>query len=168
MTDDRRQAAVERVTDLFERDLVSLEEYNPLVERILATTTDAELTLVLSALPVPASLVIECESGVVNEAPRDLPESTELRCMSGVMKIDLSQTLFDALVSDIDIECGGGVMLVIVPRGLDVQVGDRVNNGGVFRNKVRPGDGAQRVVVHVRNEGGVIKLRHPRRWFWPF
>lgn len=165
MSGDRRQAAVERVTDLFERDLIPLAEYNPLVERILATTSASELEVVLSALPVAAPLVLLCDGGVVKEVPLELPALTEVRCTSGVMKVDLSRTVFEEMVSDIEIECGGGVMLVIVPRGLDVQVGDRVNDGGVFKNKVRPGGGPQRVVVHVRNEGGVIKLRHPRR-FW--
>jgi len=171
MSDDRRQAAVDHVSRLLERDLITVDEYNPLVERILATSTDVELADILDRLPAPIVddddvLVIECNGGVVKETPHRLPATIEVRCVSGVMKVDLSLADIDGDV-DLEIDNGKGVLQVIVPRGVDTEIVSNRASGGVFKNALRrqPTDaGAPCIRIHVTNDTGVIKLRHPSRW----
>ena len=165
---DRRQAAVDHLSSLLERDLLDVEAYRALVDRILAATTDAEVGNVLARLPSTPPLVLRCDSGVQKEAPLHLPAVTEIICRSGVMKVDLSYAELEHPVVDVEIDCESGVMVVMLPRDVVVELGDHSNSGGVTGNKLRLqrlDPDAPRIVVHVRNGGGVIKLRHPRRWF---
>jgi hypothetical protein len=169
MTDnhDARADAVERLTSMLERDLLAIEEYQPLVERVLATQTSHELDAVMATVPAVdrgETLVLECRSGVVKEAPGRLPATTEVRCESGVMKIDLTRAEIDAPVADLEIEVTTGVLVVTIPRDMPVEVGDHVHGGGVFKNRlrsVRAEPGEPYLVVHVHNDTGVVKLRHP-------
>lgn len=178
MIEDQRHAAVEHVSGLLERDLLALEAYRPIVDRILLTTSEEELAAILgelpSAVPVAPSvvddedvLVLHCRGGVVKELPLRLPPLTEIRCESGVLKVDLTAAeLADADV-ELDLHVDAGVVSVIVPRDLAVRVLEHDNRGGVFKNRARAGGalpGVPTLFVRVHTIGGVIKLRHPRRW----
>lgn len=156
MTAEERAAEVERLTELLERDVIGIDEFNTLVSRVLAATE-----------PLTPPLVLHCASGVVKETPTYLPENVEIRCESGVLKVDLSQAELGSAVIDLDIEMDNGVAKVIVPRDAIVEVEDHVASGGVFANKVKAVKAESwrpRIFVHVRNNGGVLKLTRPRRW----
>ncbi|HVM53543.1 MAG TPA: hypothetical protein VM262_10130 [Acidimicrobiales bacterium] len=178
---DHRQAAVDHLSALLERDLLAVDDYRVLVERVLATTSSDELGALLAPLPtlVPVTrdaagadddrLVLRCDSGVIKEAPMRLAPMTEIVCVSGVMKVDLTQATLDDPDIDLDIDCDTGVLSVLLPREIAVEIAGHRSTGGVFKNALRPAaalPGTPRILVHVRNGGGVIKLRHPRRWWW--
>jgi hypothetical protein len=163
-----RAVAVERLTALLEEDVLTVDEYNDFVARILATTSSGELDLVLAAVPTTMArpLVIVCGSGVVKEVPATLPESIEIRIDTGVMKIDLSKGEIESSVTDIDIEAATGVLKVILPHDAVVEVVEHVSDGGVFANKVKAVKDEPwrpRLLVHVRNQGAVVKLTRARR-----
>jgi hypothetical protein len=111
----------------------------------------------------PLVIEVEPETFIAHEAPAMLPEVTEIVCDAGVMKIDLTDTELDGDEHVVEIDCDGGVLTVLVPRGVGVHLGDVVNVGGVFRNRVRA-SGESNLLVHVSNRGGVISIRHPRPW----
>ena len=174
MNQDQRQDAVDHLSRLLERDAVTVDEYRTLVDRVLATSTEMELAAVLDTVPARRRddvLVIECSGGVVKETPHHLPDAIELRCQSGVLKVDLTECGLDGLGDDVelDIDNGTGVLTVIVPRGVPTEIASNRAAGGVFKSTLRPAPempGRTRLVVHVQNDTGVIKLRHPRRrWF---
>jgi hypothetical protein len=166
--DAERAAAVERLTELLERDVVTVDEFNALVARALAATSAGELELVLDDVPVVAArpLVISCISGVVKETPTTLPEAIEIRCESGVLKVDLSKGEIESDITDLDIEVLTGVVKIILPKEAIVELEEHVAAGGVFSNKVRAVKAEPwrpRILVHVRNEGAVLKLTRARR-----
>ena len=122
----------------------------------------------LAAVPGATTLplVIECRTGIVKEVPAALPETIEIRIESGVMKIDLSKGEIESTITDIDIEAVSGVLKVILPHDAVVEVADHVSEGGVFKNKVRAvkvESWRPRLLVHVRNQGAVVKLTRARR-----
>ena len=165
---DRRQVAVDHLSSLLERDLLAIDDYHALVDRVLAATTDAEVGLVLAKLPAKPPMVLRCASGVIKEKPLHVPAAIEIVCESGVMKVDLSIATFDEPTVDLDIECDTGVLVVVMPRDVVVEIGEQSGAGGVFTSRLQRAEhrpGAPRLVVHVRNGGGVIKLRH-RRFGW--
>jgi hypothetical protein len=167
MEPDRTQA-VERLTALLEDDVLTVDEFNDLVARVLATTSSGELELVLAEVPTTETrpLVVYCASGVVKEVPTRLPEAIEIRIDSGVMKLDLSKGEIESDVTDLDIEAVSGVLKVILPHEAFVEIADHVADGGIFRNKVRAvkhEPWRPRIVIHVRNHGAVVKLVRSRR-----
>ena len=172
MNQDQRQDAVDHLSRLLERDAITLDEYRALVDRVLMTSTELELAAVLDAVPARGRgdvLVIECNGGVVSETPHHLPDTIEVRCQSGVLKLDLTECGLDGFGDDVelDIDNGKGVLSVIVPHGVPTELATNRGAGGVFKNALRPAPdtpGRSRLVIHVQNDTGVIKLRHPRRW----
>ena len=165
MTDPRADV-VDRLTELLERDVIDVDVYQRLVERVLGATDNGVLEAVLADLPVAPALVIHCREGVVKERPDHVPTITALTCDSGVMKIDLSEADFDRDV-DLDVECDSGVMTIVLPRDVRVAIAGREGEGGVLVNRLRAGEAAldsPRVHVYVHNGGGVVTLRHRRRW----
>lgn len=174
MNQDQRQDAVDHLSRLLEHDAVTLDEYRALVDRVLTTSTEIELASVLADVPVRVSddvLLIECDGGIVNEKPFHLPSVIELRCQSGVLKVDLTACGLDGFGGDVDldIENGKGVLSVIVPRGVPTELAANRALGGVFKSALRPAPdepGRRRLVIRVHNDTGVIKIRHPRRWWF--
>lgn len=174
MNQDQRQDAVDHLSRLLERDAVTLDEYRALVDRVLSTSTEIELATVLADVPARASddvLLIECDGGVFREKPFHLPSVIELNCRSGVVKLDLTACGLDGFGGDVqlDIENGKGVMSVIVPRGVPTEIASNRAMGGVFKSTLRPAPdepGRTRLVIRVHNDTGVIRLRHPRRWWF--
>jgi len=170
---DKRQAAVDHLSELLERDELELDEYRALVDRVLAATTEVEVGLVLASVAtareLPA-LVYRCDGNVIKDRPAVVPSAVEITCSSGVMKIDLSRAVFDDDVITLDIDCDTGVIAVILPRGMAVTIEESDNQAGVFNNRIRrgiPDPAAPRVLVHLRTRGGVVNLKQPwrrRRW----
>ena len=174
MNQDQRQDAVDHLSRLLERDELTLDEYRALVDRVLTTSTELELATVLAGLPERARedvLLVECDGGVVKEKPFHLPSVIELRCRSGVLKVDLTACGLDGYGGeiDLDIENGTGVLSVIVPHGVPTEIASNRGSGGVFKSSLRPAPdrpGRPRLVVHIQNDTGVVRLRHPRRWWF--
>jgi hypothetical protein len=167
MTPQEQEAAVEHLTRLLERDRLGVDEYRDLVDRVLATSTSIELASVLGPYaPTSPSLVIECRDGVVKEVPTRLPEAVEIRCEKGVLKVDLSKAEIESSITDVEIETLTGVVKVIFPRDAIIEIGDHVANGGVFSNRIRAVKAEAwrpRIVVHIRNDGAVLKIKRARR-----
>ena len=171
---DRRQEAVDRLSALLERDELALDEYRALVDRVLATTSDAELDVILATvpatLPVPLldddALVIENGGGVVKQTPGRLAATTELRNDTGVMKIDFRWAQIDGDVIDLELENNRGVMKIVLPADVNVELVEQRAGGGVFKHRThRPmaDRDAPLVRLHVANETGVIKVIKRRR-----
>ena len=174
MNQDQRQDAVDHLSRLLERDEVTVDEYRALVDRVLSTSTELELADVLAGVPARASddvLLVECDGGVFREKPFHLPSAIDLRCRSGVLKLDLTACGLDGFGDDVelDIENGKGVLSVIVPRGVPTEIASYRAVGGVFKSTLRPAPdqpGRPRLIIRVHNDTGVIRLRHPRRRWW--
>jgi hypothetical protein len=171
---DRRQEAVDRLSALLERDELALEEYRGLVDRVLATTSDSELDLILATVPamLPAqildddALVIENGAGVAKQTPGRLAATTELRNDTGVMKIDFRWAQIDGDEIDLEIENNRGVVKVVLPADVAVELVEHRAGGGVFKNRThRPmaEQGAPLIRLHVVNDTGVINVIKRRR-----
>jgi len=163
---DRRATAVEHLSVLLEQDVIELDVYKRLVDRILAATSDNELGAALAAIPDEPPLVLRCNDGVARERPIRVPPMTTITCDKGVMKVDLSEAEFAPDV-DLDVECEGGVLKVVLPREVTVEVSGRSGEGGLSLNdlKDQPADPVARVNVYLHNGGGVVRLAYERRWF---
>lgn len=184
MPADDRTAAVEHLSVLLQCDLVALEDFDPLVQRLLATTTRSELGAILAALPTTVrmtpperrlndTLVLSARSGVLKLNGRwQLGADTEVHCDSGIVKLDLRNAEFDDTLIELDLDASSGVIDVIVPRGVAVQMIE-VSARGVIKNSIEaasPLPGLPCIRVSARTNSGVIRLQHPkepkrRRWF---
>lgn len=164
-----RAQAVERLTAMLDADRISVEQFNALVEEVLAAGTPDAIAAVLAVVDAPAPpppLEIVCDGDMKREAPAHLPPVVEIRCEAGVVRIDLSAASRESEDTDVEIEMVAGVLNVVVPRDVDVRLGEHDGNGGVLRNRLRPplAEGLPRIHMHVRNEGGIVTLSHRRRW----
>jgi hypothetical protein len=160
---DRRATAVEHLSVLLEQDVIELDVYKRLVDRILEATSDDELGAALAAIPDEPPLTLHCKDGIVRESPAHVPAMTAITCDSGVMRVDLSHATFAPDV-DLDIECEDGVLSVVLPRNIAVEMGGRSGAGGVSMNHLRSSDEpVSRVFVYLHNGRGVVRMSQPRR-----
>jgi hypothetical protein len=162
---DSREAAVEHLSTLLEDDRVELDVYRRLVARVLSATNDEEIRSLLELVPEEPPLMLRCHEGVVRETPLRVPAMTVLTCDSGVMKVDLSDARFARDV-DLDVECDSGVLTVVLPRDVRIEIAEREGEGSVLVNRARAAGAtldSPRVHVYVHNGGGVVTLRHRRR-----
>ena len=176
-------AAVEYTGTLLSKGLVELKDFDALVARLLVTRSQAELELVLSALPsvvamTPPSrrldhpLVFEARSGPMKLAGRwQVAADTSVRSASGLVTVDLTDAELDSTVIDLHLEVGSGIMDVIVPRGLAGQVIEQSTGSGFIANaldSIAPLPGIPCLRIRVQTGSGIIRLRHPkdrrRRW----
>jgi hypothetical protein len=166
---DRRATAVEHLSVLLEQDVIELDVYKRLVDRILAATSDDELGAALAAIPEEPPLMLRCKDGVVRESPDHVPAMTTITCDSGVMRVDLSHATLSPDI-DLDIECESGVLSVVLPRHIAVEMGGRSGEGGVSYYRLKSSDQpVARVFVYLHNGTGVVKLsqrRQRRLRFW--
>jgi hypothetical protein len=183
---DERRAIVEHLGALLRDDRIDLESFEVATERVLATTTQDELAVVVATLPGPVRMTpahrrmdrplrLETSSGRIHmTSPWQLAEETSVRCRSGNVRLDLSQAEFDSDVVDLDIDSTSGRVEVIIPYGVGVQLVDVESRSGSFKNKL---DGAVSVPglptirISVSTHSGSVVLRRPsppktrRRWF---
>jgi hypothetical protein len=160
---DRRATAVEHLSMLLEQDVIEIDVYKRLVDRILEATSDDELGAALAAIPEEPPLTLRCVNGVIRESPGHVPAMTAITCDSGVMRVDLSRATFSPDV-DLDIECEDGVLSVVLPRTIAVEVGGRSGEGGVSLYRLRSADQpVARVNVYLHNGKGVVRLSQPGR-----
>jgi len=164
--DDDREAAVEHLSRLLQQDLLTIPEFRGLVERVLAASTGEEIAALLAEQPEEPPLVIECRSEAMRDSPRVLAAFTELRCQSGLLHVDLSDAELDVVDIDLYVECESGVMKVVLPRDVPIEVELVHRAGGIFSNKLEklPVVADQpRIYVRVHNDNGVVALTHGRR-----
>jgi hypothetical protein len=165
--DEDREEAVERLSRLLQQDLLTIPVFQTLVGRVLAATTEEEISALLAEQPEEPPLVITCDSEMLlYESPPFLAAFTELRCESGFLTVDLTDAELDATEIDLYIECDSGVMKVTFPRDVPIEVEVVHRTGGIFSNKldkapVVPNE--PRIYVRVHNDNGVIALSHGRR-----
>lgn len=176
---DDRDRVVEQLTAAAGAGRLTPEELDERLELALTARTFGELEVLLRDLPpvpgmrpAPApeakELVrLEAHSGKVERAGRwAVPRRMEVSLRSGTAMIDLTESVIRYPVLDLKVALRSGVLTLIVPDGIRVDVDDVTIRSGVIRNRVRPrADTPERLVVQVSGavDSGVIAVRGPRR-----
>jgi hypothetical protein len=172
-----KTAAVDHLAVLVQSDLIELDVFEALVERVLATSGTAELEAVLSALPSVVAITpsdrrlgqplsIETGAGVLKLiGPWQLAAQTSIYTATGVIKVDLTAAQFDGHVIDLTLKVGTGIIDVVVPRGVSSQIVEIRTFSGIVRDTLdqsTPLPGVPRLVIRAETGSGIIRLHHPK------
>lgn len=173
-----KTAAVEHLAVLVQADLIELDVFEGLVERVLATSDMTELAAVLSAVPsvVPIRpsgrrdgepLVFETMAGVLRlVGPWHVAAHTSIYTATGVIKVDLTAAEFDGRVIELDLQVGTGIIDVVIPRGIPSQIVEIRKVSGVVRSTLDPSTplpGVPCLIIRAETGSGIIRLRHPKQ-----
>ena len=170
--EDARVAAVARLRDLFSRGGLSLECFSEVLMRVLASRSDAELEMAMSALPslvrlTPASrrlagpLVVRApESELQLGSGWQLAADTTICTGFGAARLDLTAASWDAHQINLRLETWGSIE-VLVPEGVAVQL-----LGGSATVQLEslspPVPGGPLLRISTSGPTGVIRIRHPK------
>lgn len=171
--DADRVAAIGRLHELVGPGSLSLELFSSALEQVLAATTNAELELAMKALP---SLIHLTRASRRLEEPLEvrvgynilrlgagwqLAAHTSVRVATGICVIDLSQASWDATEVDLHLRTATGVIDVIVPEGVAIQM---LSVSGQLKLRTSapaiPGGPLLRITSHAAT--GFVRIRHPK------
>lgn len=120
-----RDRTVERLTEGFSRDELTVEEYERRVSLVYGATTRAELARLSADLPVappphPELVALPLEirsvlSNVVRSGPPALPKQVHMRSWAGNIEIDLSNSQLLPGVTQVDVDVVLGNLEIVLP-----------------------------------------------------
>jgi len=171
MREDAQQQATEFLKDLYAAGDIDESGFDAGMTGLLAARTEAELAEVVRSLPAPIvltdpdrrlakPLAIHSGLGRLRLAGRwQVARETHVSAELGSIRIDLTQAEFDDHVIDLHVYTGWGSIVIIVPRGVGVQV--TRHRGGVDSRLEPPLPGLPLIRLDVTTNIGRVRLRHP-------
>jgi hypothetical protein len=176
-----RDRIVEQLTAAAGAGRLAPDELDERLELALTARTLGELDVLLRDLPpVPGSqpvplppakefLRLEAHSGNVQRSGRwAVPRRMEVDLKSGNATLDLTESVIYYPVLDLTVAIHSGVLKLILPPGVSVDVDDVSIRSGSIRKRIRhQPDVSERLLIRVSGSvrSGVIATRGPRRGF---
>ncbi|WP_031063884.1 DUF1707 SHOCT-like domain-containing protein [Streptomyces sp. NRRL WC-3742] len=121
-----RDHAVQRVQGAYADGVISLEEMDACLDRVLIARTGAELDVVLAALPAEAAPRTSTISAASGRIKRDgawrVPRFLKVESAFGRVHLDLSRAVIEDPVVDIELQVGTGRAKITVPFGAVVDL----------------------------------------------
>jgi hypothetical protein len=176
-SDADREAVSERLRIAAGEGRITLEELEERLDRTYAAKTYAELDALIEDLPrvAPSTavmaaatepLVLRTGSGSISQVGQwTVPRHIVAECTWGNIKIDFTAATCPHPEVLLNVTCGPGNVVVIVPRGWAVVVENVTTGMGNVVNKITSVAEPGLPVLRVNGRVGMgnIKLKHPRR-----
>ncbi|MDT7803892.1 MAG: hypothetical protein QOI78_7325 [Actinomycetota bacterium] len=170
-----RERAARLLQDALGQGMLELEEFAQRSAAAAAARTRGDLAPLLADLPAAHEaplaaietppLVLKAGMGDVKRTgPWDVPSRIDAKCSSGDVRIDFSEATCPHREVTLNLDCGWGTILVIVPRGWTLVFEAMETGAGDITNKVTapPEPGLPVLRAHCRVTAGNIRFRHPR------
>jgi DUF1707 SHOCT-like domain len=170
--DAERQAAMGRLRDLVSQGDLSVDGFAAAMDRVLAAGDFNELQAVMTPLPslvhlTPAPLRLSQPLRIDAGAGRvafgrgwQLAAVTEVRTSSGRCDLDLTEATWDATSVQLRLHADWGVIEVVVPEGVAVQV--VAARGSLELDGIAPALPAAPQLQLFSSGGGTVRVRHPQ------
>jgi hypothetical protein len=170
-SDGERERALERLRAAAVEGRLTLEELADRSEAATRAVMRGELERLIAALPaplpdVPAKARPVATLGTIRRSGSWLvPAESRYRSWFGHVQLDLRQAQIGASEMRIHVRTLFGVIDLLVPEGVEVDVRARTRMGRVRQEHSEPpGLGAPRIVLTGGSVFGEIRVRHRRLW----
>jgi hypothetical protein len=170
LSDADRQLALDVVRNLVAVGKLDLVRFEETVDTLINARTEQELATAMRGLPSPIAFTpaerraretvrIERQRGHINLAGSwQLGRETIVRSGMGHVTVDLCDAEFDAWDTELDVHAEMGMVTVIVPRGLAVQVVVGGEGAGALQRAL---PGSPIVRLRATSAMGSVTIRHP-------
>ncbi len=178
VSDADREHVAQLLQKAVGQGVLTLEEFTERTDKALNSRTRGELNSVLIDLPglvhtgvaAPAPItdepmLLKTRSGTVKQnGDWVVPRFITAECTMGTVHIDFTQARCAHKDVTLRATCGSGTILVIVPRGWLVRMGDISTGMGNAVNKATdpPNPAMPTLHVHAKVGMGTLKVKHPR------
>ncbi|MEV7603657.1 DUF1707 domain-containing protein [Kitasatospora sp. NPDC089797] len=176
--EDDRDGAVQRLQEAYARGLLSHEELDDRLHRVLTATTPDGLDAALASLPQPPAPAAAAPPPVPDSAATlaavtgrirrrgawRVPRTLTVASALGRVRLDLSRAVIEHPVVDIELQLGTGGVSITVPRDAVVELGGL--HPGLRAPRYRPRRAARPGGPTIRISGvvglGRLRVRHAR------
>ena len=172
VADADREAVARTLRDAATEGRIDFAELEDRLEVVYAAKTQTDLDAVTGDLPAQAAaappLIMQTKSGTVKKKGYwRVPSHISADCTSGSVKLDFTEAECRHPEVTINVSARSGAVVLIVPTGWAVDMGDASATSGRVVNKMRgrPEPGAPVLRVSGTVLSGTIKARPPRRSF---
>ncbi|MGI5164398.1 DUF1707 SHOCT-like domain-containing protein [Spirillospora sp. CA-253888] len=169
ISEDERNAAVQRLQTAYAEGHISHEEMDEHLDRALTAETHDELAPALAALPPekPGTVAtIGAASGrIKRRGGWRVPRTLKVESAMGRVRLDLSRAVIEHPVVDIELHLGTGGAKITVPRDATVEFDDLQTawKAAHYRAPRNPGSGGPTIRISGAMGMGRLKIRHARR-----
>ncbi|MDX3187248.1 DUF1707 domain-containing protein [Streptomyces sp. MN03-5084-2B] len=170
-----RQRAARLLQDALSQGMLDLGEYTERSAAAANARTRGDLAPLLDDLPAahepPGAavetppLVLKAGMGDVERTGVwDVPSRIDAKCSSGDVRIDFTEAVCPHREVTLNLECGWGTILVVVPRGWTLVFEAMATGAGDITDTVTapPEPGQPVLRAHCKVGAGNIRFRHPR------
>ncbi|MDG9719271.1 DUF1707 domain-containing protein [Streptomyces sp. DH24] len=169
LAEDARDRAVRRLQEAYAEGLVSHEELDERLHRVLTATARDDLASALAALPAEppdTTSVIGAAGGrITRRGVWRVPRFLKVESAYGTVRLDLSRAVIEHPVVDIELQLGTGGARITVPRDAEVEVEGLHTGWKDLRYKPRQSSGPTGPKIRFSGTMGFgrLKIRHARR-----
>ncbi|KOG52876.1 hypothetical protein ADK76_30305 [Streptomyces griseoflavus] len=169
LSDDEREAAVQRLQEIYAEERISYEEMDQRLGHVLAAKTHGELASALASLPeenpAPASTIAAAGGRIRRRGAWRVPRVLKVGSAYGRVRLDLSRAVIEHPVVDIELQLGTGGARITVPRDAIVDVEGLSTGWKDLRYKARPSPrpGGPKIRIFGTMGYGRLRIRHARR-----
>lgn len=176
-----RGAALEFAAGLLRHDAIDAETFEMVRTRLVVAQSTADVASVVRALPSPVvrteperrmtePLVLIAHGGaLLKSSPWQLAVDTTVEARSARVVLDLGTAEFDGDEVDLEITCTRGLVELIVPASVSVNLERLTVDKGTIQDRLdnnAPLLGLPVVRVTGELATGVLRLRRPRTGLW--
>ncbi|MDQ1051155.1 DUF1707 domain-containing protein [Streptomyces sp. V4I2] len=167
--EDDRDTAVRRLQEAYAEGLITDEELDERLHRVLTAKAQSELVSALASLPEEqpgATSTIAVAGGrIKRRGVWRVPRFLKVESAFGRVRLDLSQAVIEHPVVDIELQLGTGRVKITVPRDAVVDVEGLRTGWKDVRYKVRlhSRPGGPTIRISGAMEFGRLTIRHARR-----
>ncbi|GAA3505546.1 DUF1707 domain-containing protein [Streptomyces prasinosporus] len=167
--EDDRDAAVERLQGAYAEGLISHEELDERLHRVLTAKTHSELASALASLPEeqPGSTSTIAAAGgrIQRRGAWRVPRFLKVGSAYGRVRLDLSRAIIEHPVVDIELQLGTGGARITVPRDAVVDVEGLSTGWKDLRYRVprRSRPGGPTIRISGTMGFGRLRIRHALR-----
>jgi hypothetical protein len=175
VSDSDRHRAARLLQDALSQGMIDVDEFTERSAAAANARTRGDLAPLLDDLPAAhegpgaavetPALVLKAGMGdVARTGVWDVPSRIDAQCSSGDVKIDFTEAVCPHREVTLNLECGWGTILVIVPRGWTLVFEAMATGAGDITDKITapPEPGRPVLRAHCKVSAGNIRFRHPR------
>lgn len=167
--EDDRDTAVRRLQEAYTKGLLSHEELDERLHRVLTAEAHNELASALASLPQAqpdtTSTIAAAGGRIRRRGAWRVPRILKVGSAYGKVRLDLSRAIIEHPVVDIELQLGTGGARITVPRDAVVEVEDLHTGWKDVRYKVRRPSrpGGPRIRISGTMGFGRLRIRHAWR-----